>query len=241
LVPGENNEKGIQLLHERTDWSDDLFFNYRQLENATQQEKMDFGFVHHNEVNLPQAFILHITYQAHWTHTGGDNFPHPINTINDSAQGVGVGLKRQFGSSLILGGNFAYLHSHYRADSSSPTLNSTIQGDGRYWQAYARYSRLKIVFGYWHGENYSHEAGDEYFRASVLRLGIVHWDILLSPDFNLFTEAVGYFIGNNNLGYSHFVKPTFTIQAAWHFAIPSKGWTPGGDDSVVPTRWDLGI
>src|SRR4029077_17736784 len=83
LVPGENNEKGIQLLHTRQDWSDDLFFNYRQLETATEQEKMDFGYVHHNEFTLPRDFMLHLTYQAHWTHTGGDNFPHPINTIND--------------------------------------------------------------------------------------------------------------------------------------------------------------
>jgi hypothetical protein len=243
LISGQNTEKGLQLLHNGKDWTDDLFFNYRQTETATQQEKLDFGFVHHNDYRLPSDLILHLTYQAHWTHTGGDNYPHLINTINDSAQAWGVGLKRQLGSSVIVGGNFSYLHSHYRTDSSSAPLSETIQGDGRYTQLFVRYGRIKVVYGSWRGSNFSHEEGDEYFRASVMRLGIIHWDILLGNDFNLFAEAVGYFIGNNDVGYSHFVKPTFTIQAAWHFAVPSLGWNLGNSPETwpPPDRWDTGL
>ena len=78
-----------------------------------------------------------------------------------------------------------------------------------------------------------------------MRVAVAHYDILLSPDFNLFSEVTGYFIGNNDQGYSHYVKPTFTLQAAWHFAVPSKGWNIGaeapGDESRNITRWDTGL
>jgi hypothetical protein len=68
--------------------------------------------------------------------------------------------------------------------------------------------------------------------------GIIHYDMLISEDFNLFAEVVGYFIENNSLGISHYVKPTFWIQAAWHFAVPSKGWRPGEAPTDEP-RWDF--
>jgi len=142
----------------------------------------------------------------------------------------------------LLGGNFAYLHSHFRTDSDTPGLTTRVNGDGRYTEFYLRWDRLKVIYGHWRGHNYSHESGDEYFRTDVMRLGTIHWDILLSPDFNLFFESTGYFIGNNRLGYSHFIKPTFTLQCAWHFGVPAQGWQVGEPSAPpAPDRCDTGL
>jgi len=239
----ENNdtEKGVQLLNRSPNWDDDLYFNYRQFETANRQEKFDLGYVHHNKWEVVDKTFVGISYQAHYIHTGGDNFPHPIQTISDVAQTAGVGIKRQFGDRWIWGVNWWYLHSHHRQDSSTPSLDTESNGNGRYLQAYFRYSRFKMLGGLWRGYNYFHETGDQYFETGVMRLAVAHWDLLISPDFNLFGEVTGYFIGNNTQGYSRYVKSTFMLQASWHFAIPSKGWTPSGDDDVVPTRWDTGL
>ena len=236
----ENHETGLQLLHRQPGWRDDFFFNYHQTETAGRNEKFDLGYVHHNEWKL-----FNFNYQAHWQHAGGDNFPHPADTINDSAQAAGVGLKHEVLPALILGANFYYLHSHLRVDSDTPGMSMRVNGNGRYWQAFARWSRLKLVYAHWHGRDFSHADGDEYFKAPNMHQGTIHYDLLLSDDFTLFGELTGYFVGNNSLGITHYVKPTFLIQGAWHFAIPSKGWdigpTAAASDSAVPSRWDTGL
>jgi hypothetical protein len=228
-----NHEEGLQLLNLHPNWRDDLFVNYHQIETANQHELIDFGFTHHNDWKF-----LNLTYQAHWQHQGGDNFPHPDNTINDTAQAVGIGIKQKVGDSFIVGGNYYYLHSHYRVQSDTPGDTTRKNGDGHYFTTYVRYSRLKLTYGHWHGNGYSHGDGDQYFQVPNMEQAIVHYDMLISEDFSLFAEVVGYFVENNSLGIDHYVKPTFWIQASWHFAIPSKGWSPGEPPSDEP-RWDF--
>ncbi|HVO32276.1 MAG TPA: hypothetical protein VMU17_00070, partial [Elusimicrobiota bacterium] len=231
----DNHETGMQLFHHREHWSDDLFFNERQFETPELNEKFDFGYTHHNDWKW-----LDFTYQAHWTHTGGDNFHHTYNTINDSAQTAGIGFHERLLSHGLFGGSYNYLHSHYRTDTNTASLNEQINGDGHFVQGYIRWSRLKLIFGYWHGSNFSHDGGDPYFTVDNMRQGIIHWDILMSSDFNLFGEITGYYIGNNSQHIDHYVKSTFLLEAAWHFGLPSKGWggTPGENP---PERWDTGL
>jgi hypothetical protein len=233
-----NNEKGMQLLHRRPGWNDDLFFNYQQTETATRNEKFNFGYVHHNEWRW-----LFFTYQAHWIHYGGTEFPHPDNTINDSAQTAGLGLKFHPHPCVMFGADYYYLHSHYRVDSDNPALLERINGNGHWLEAFIRWSRLRVSFGDWHGSDYSHEGGDPYFTVPNMQNLVAHWDILVGQEFNLFGETTAYFIGNNELNISHYVKPTFWVEAAWHFAWPRLGWSAGGQaaaPSIPPERWDEG-
>ena len=236
----DNNEKGMQVLHRREGWTDDLFFNYRQSETAERQEKFDLGYVHHNEWKW-----FNFTYQAHFTHTGGDNFPHTYNTISDSAQTGGAGLKFHPFANFIWGGSYSYLHSHFRTDAGPDTaLSRQVNGDGHLVEGFIRWSRLRVTFGDWHNSNYSHEGGDPYYIVPVMQFLEAHWDFVVAEDFKLFGEITGYFLGNNNNGFSHYVKPTFWIEAAWHFSIPSKGWALGAleeEKDEEPARWDNDI
>ena len=82
------------------------------------------------------------------------------------------------------------------------------------------------------------------FVLPTMQLATIRWDILLSPDFNLYFETTGYFIGNNDLGYDRFVKAAFHIQGSWQFSIPIIEWsTPAASPKgePVPARWDYGI
>jgi hypothetical protein len=245
------DENGAQLVL-KTDYSyDDFYFNYRLLDTHEHNEKFDFGFVHRNRWKW-----FYFDYQAHWIHDGGELNPHPYDTRNDVAQAAGLsaqlvpaGRPGERASPLaggwILGAGYHYLHSHLRQDADTPAyLIPSTNGDGNLAQAYAYWRRLKLIYGDWRGRGFYHEGGDPMFKLPVLDMVTFRWDILLSRDFNLYAETTGYFIGNNNLGYSHDVKAAFHLQCSWQFSIPVTEWTtpaaaPEGEK--VPARWDYGL
>jgi len=82
------------------------------------------------------------------------------------------------------------------------------------------------------------------FILPVLRMATIRWDILLSRDFNLYFESTSYFIGNNDLGYSHDAQTAFHIQGSWQFSIPIMEWTSASaspEGAPMPSRWDYGL
>ncbi len=234
------NENGAQLIVKKPGWYDDLYFNYRLLDTADHNEKFDFGFVHRSEWKW-----LTLHYQAHWIHNGGELNPHAFNTRNDVAQAGGLGVQFRPAAAFSIGGTYSYLHSHLRQDADSPAdLIGSTNGDGDLYQVFARWSRLKVIYGNWRGHRFSHEGGDPMFTLPVLQMATFRWDILLSRDFNLFAETTGYFVGNNVQGYDHDIKAAFHIQASWQFSIPIIEWTTPAaspEGSPVPSRWDYGI
>src|ERR1019366_10053931 len=94
-------------------------------------------------------------------------------------------------------------------------------GHGHLLQAFARWGRLKLIYGSWRGHGYYHEGGDPVYVLPVVRTATIRWDILLSQDFNLFFESTSYVIGNNDLGYDHDLKTAFHLQTSWQFSIPA--------------------
>ncbi len=237
------NETGAQMILKRPNEYEDLFFNYEMQDVQEHNEKFALGFVHQNIFWRWLSF----NYQAHWLHYGGQFNPHPIGTRNDVAQAVGLGLSCHplDTQSFILGARYTYLRSHLRQDSTDPAINiPRTNGHGNLIEAIARWGRLKLIYGHWRGYDYYHEGGDPMFILPVLNMATVRWDILLGRDFNLYAETTGYYIGNNNLGYSHEVKTAFHIQASWQFSIPIVEWsTPAAspEGQPVPARWDYGI
>ena len=237
------HETGAQVILKKENLYDDLFFNYEQQDTAEHNEKFVLGFVHRNTF----WNWLSLNYQSHWIHYGGQNNFHPIATRNDVAQIIGpeVEYRPDRLNYLTVGGAFYYLHSHLRQDSTDPTLiiNST-NGDGRLLQGYIRWGRVKAIYGDFRGHNYYHEDGDPMYILPILRMATVRWDILYSPDFNLYMDTTGYFIGTNDLGYGKYVKTAFHVQGSWQFSIPIVEWTnpaPSPKGPPVPTRWDYGI
>lgn len=236
------NETGAQLILKQPSLYDDLFFNYEQQNVGPNNEKFALGFVHRNNWEW-----LYLNYQAHWLHYGGENDSQPIETRNDVAQAAGLDAEFHLLdiSSLIVGAGYTYLHSHLRQDASDPAyIIPSTNGHGDLWQTFARWGRLKIIYGYWHGYNYYHQDGDPMFVLPTMQLATVRWDILLSPDFSLYCETTGYFIGDNNLGYDRDAKAAFHIQGSWQFSIPIVEWTnpaASPEGPHVPARWDYGI
>lgn len=239
-VETRTNETGAQVMFQRENWYDDLFFDYYRTDNADHNEKFDWGFVHRNSWK-----ILNITYQAHWVHEGGEINIHPYNTVNDVAQVVGGGLQHRVLSSLIVGTNYLYFHSHYQRESTiTPSLNRSNTGDGSLLEGYIRYRRIKAIYGNWRGHHFEHEGGDPMFRLPVMSMVSLRWDILQGREFNLLAEYTGYFIGNNNQNYNRYLKSAFHIQASWQFSIPIIEWdnpVPTPEGPPVPSRWDYGI
>lgn len=234
------HETGLQVILKKPHLYDDLYFNYRLLDTPSHNEKFDLGFVHRNMWKG-----LSFDYQSHWVHEGGELHPHFTNTRNDVAQAFGVGLQFHPLRSTFVGGNYVRFHSHLRQDSDTPALEiPSTAGAGNLFQAWTRVWRFKLIYGHWNGRHFSHEGGDPMFTLPSLNIATVRWDIILSRDFNLLAETTGYFIGNNDQGYDHYVKATFHIQAAWQFSIPVMEWTspaasPEGEP--IPARWDYGI
>ncbi len=235
------NETGAQLILQKPHSYDDFFFQYQQQDIAAHNEKFALGFVHRN------AFwdTLSLHYQAHWIHYGGEFNPHPIFTRNDVAQAVGAGLYQRFARSLLIGGRYTYFNSHLRQETNdvATTIPKT-DGNGSLWEAYARYARAKLIYGYWRGKDYYHEGGDPMFILPRLIMLSFRYDILLSRDFNLYAETTEYFIGNNNLGYDHAMKSAIHIQASWQFSVPIIEWTSPAaspEGPPVPARWDYGL
>jgi hypothetical protein len=237
------NETGAQVILKKPDIYDDLFFNYEMQDLPDHNEKFALGFVHRNTF----WGWLSLNYQSHWLHYGGQFNPHPIGTRNDVAQAIGPSVEFHPFSykPLALGGSFTYLYSHLRQDSTDPAfLITSTNGHGNLLQAFARWGRLKLIYGHWRGYGYYHEGGDPMFILPVMRMGTIRWDILLSQDFNLYAETTGYYIGNNDLGYGHYVKAAFHIEASWQFSIPLLEWTSPAaspEGVPVPARWDYGI
>jgi hypothetical protein len=236
----ETNEAGMQLILKKPFLYDDFYYNYRLMDTSAHNEKFDLGFVHRNNWKW-----LSLNYQSHWIHEGGQLNPHTFNTRNDVAQTFGVGLQFHPIHSLMIGGSYNRLNSHLRqdADGAAYQINSRT-GTGHLFQAYARWGRVKLIFGDWRGHQFFHEGGDPMFTLPNMNLLTARWDILLSHDFNLFAETTGYFIGNNDLGYDRYIKAAFHIQAAWQFSVPIMEWTspaasPEGEP--LPARWDYGI
>ena len=237
------NETGAQVILKKPEEYDDLFFNYEKQDIPGQNEKFALGFVHRNHFWRWLTF----NYQAHWLHYGGQFNPHPVETRNDVAQAAGLGIScHPFDAdSFILGGRWTYLHSHLRQESTDLTVNiPSTNGHGNLLEAIARWGRLKLIYGSWRGDGYYHEGGDPMFILPVVRVATVRWDILLSRDFNLYFESTNYFVGNNDLGYSHDVKTAFHVQASWQFSIPVMEWTSPAaspEGVPIPARWDYGI
>jgi hypothetical protein len=217
------HEDGAQVIVKKPNRYEDLFFNYEMQDTTEHNEKFALGFVHRNNWKW-----LYLNYQAHWLHYGGQNSQHPVETRNDVAQALG--LEGEFHplhtDSATLGAGYTYLLSHLRQEGIDPdhTIPST-NGHGSLFQVFARWGRLKVIGGSWHGDGYYHEGGDPMFILPTLGLATVRWDILVSRDFNLFAETTGYYIGNNDLGYGHYAKAAFHIQTAWQFSIPIVEWT----------------
>jgi len=236
------HENGAQLIVKKPNLYEDLFFNYEMQDTADHNEKFALGFVHRNSWKW-----LSLDYQAHWLHYGGQINPHPVETRNDVAQAVG--LDAEFHpfhlDSTIMGAGYTYLWSHLRQEGADPALTiASTNGQGSLWQAYVRWGRLKLIGARWDGRDYYHEGGDPMFALPSLGLATVRWDILLSRDFNLFAETTGYYIGNNDLGYSRYIKAAFHIQASWQFSVPIVEWTSPAaspEGAPVPARWDYGI
>jgi hypothetical protein len=237
------NETGAQLILKEPYIYDDLFFNYQQQDIQAHNEKFALGFVHRN--TLWQW--LSLNYQAHWLHYGGQFNPHPIETRNDVAQAVGMGIAcHPFDSrSFTVGARFTYLHSHLRQEAADPVSNiPTTNGHGQLLEAIARWGRLKLIYGSYRGHEYYHEGGDPMFILPVLRMATIRWDILLAQDFNLYFETTEYVIGNNDLGYTHDLKSAIHIQASWQFSVPIMEWTSPAaspEGQPIPARWDYGI
>jgi hypothetical protein len=232
-------ETGMQVKYERTQWFDDLYFNYRRQDTAVSHEKFDLGFVHRNAWK-----ILRFNYQSHWVHEGGELHSHDINTVNDVAQAAGIGLHHDFTPNWALGWRFEYLHSHYRADATDPLLRNTHNGDGTMNEIYARWKRVKLIAQSWRGHGYSHVGGDPLFTVDRMHLFSARWDILLSSDFSILTEATGYFVGTNRQGIDHVMKAAIHVQAVWQFSIPIVQWTTpsaSAHGQPIPERWDEGI
>jgi hypothetical protein len=233
-------ETGAQVILQKPYLYDDLYFNYRDLDTAAHNEKFDLAFVHRNTWKW-----FYLNYQMHWVHYGGELFPHPIDTRNDTAQAFGLGLQFHPYQSLMYGISFNRLHSHLRQDSDTPGyLIPSTAGNGTLCQAWARYGRVKLIFGDWRGHNFYHEGGDPMFTLPNVDLATLRWDIILSRDFNLYLENTEYFIGNNDLGYNHFMKTALLLQGSWQFSIPIMEWTtpaPSPEGVPVPTRWDYGL
>jgi hypothetical protein len=237
----ENKEEGVQLIFDRPAWYDDLYFNYRELDTVEHNEKFDLGFVHHNEWKW-----LHFSYQAHWIHQGGELNPHPVNTVNDVAQSIGIGVHgRPFSSpAILLGASYAHLHSRQRQDATDPALRFTNNGGGDMFEAFMRWSRVKLIVNDWRGHGFNHEGGDPMYTLPVLDTLTLRWDILNSRDFNLFGETTGYLVGSNSQGYKHDVKAAFWLQASWQFSVPIFEWTSpaaSSEGQPRPARWDYGI
>jgi hypothetical protein len=237
------NETGAQLILKKPNIYDDFFFNYENQDIPTHNEKFALGFVHRNTFWK----WLSLNYQAHWLHYGGENNPHPIETRNDVAQAVGIGIAcHPFDTpSFTIGGRYTYLHSHLRQEAGAPADNiPRTNGHGRLLEAIARWGRVKLIYGSYRGDGYYHEGGDPMFILPVVRMGTLRWDILLAQDFNLYLETTEYFIGNNNLGYNHDIKSAIHVQASWQFSIPIMEWTSpaaSSEGAPIPARWDYGI
>ena len=235
------HETGAQVIVKRPDEYEDLFFNYEKQDVSNNNEKFALGFVHRNTF----WDFLSLNYQSHWIHYGGQFNPHPIGTRNDVAQAAGPDIMfHPFNfDPLSIGGGYSYLWSHLRQDSTDPALLiPSVNGHGSLLQAYVRWGRLKLIYGHWRGYNYYHEGGDPMFDLPVVRMATIRWDILLSQDFSLYAETTAYFIGDNDLGYGHYVKAAFHIQASWQFSIPIMEWTSPAaspEGVPVPARWDL--
>jgi hypothetical protein len=232
-------ETGAQLLHRRENWYDDLFINYRLKDTPEHQEKFDLGFVHRN-----QWKFLRLNYQSHWTHQGGTLFSHPVDTINDVAQAVGGGVHYQPGRSWILGAGYHYLHSHRRVDAADPALRQEHNGNGNLYEAYLRWSRLKLTYQYWRGKDFEHESGDAWFTLPKVQLAAVRWDIIMSRDFNLLLDYTGYFIGTNDRQIEQYLKSAIHLQVTWQFSIPVLEWTTPAvtpEGPPIPARWDEGL
>jgi hypothetical protein len=237
------NETGAQVILKNPHEYDDLFFNYEMQDVRDHNEKFALGFVHRNRLWQ----ILSFNYQEHWLHYGGQFNPHPIETRNDLAQAAGLSVEgRPFPTnSLTMGGGYTYLFSHLRQEavSAADEIPST-DGHGHLWQAFARWGRMKVLYGHWRGHSYYHEGGDPMFILPTLSMTTIRWDILLGRDFNLYAETTAYYIGDNSLGYSRYVKAAFHIQASWQFSIPVLEWTSPAaspEGAPVPARWDYGI
>jgi hypothetical protein len=235
-------ETGAQLILKKPFLYDDLFFNYEEQNVGLNNEKFVLGFVHRNNWKW-----LYFNYQAHWLHYGGENDSTEIETRNDVAQAAGLDAEyHPFDiSSVIIGGGYTYLRSHLRQDSSNPAyLIPSINGHGNLWQVWARYGRVKLIFGDWRGHDYYHQDGDPMFTLPNVDLATIRWDIILARDFNLYLENTEYFIGNNDMGYNHVMKTALLIQGSWQFSIPIMEWSSPAaspEGQSIPARWDYGI
>ncbi len=239
-IRSSTNETGVQIKHERERWFDDLYYNYRLQDTSEHREKFDLGFVHRN------AFlkIFRLSYESHWIHEGGELHPRDVTTINDVAQAAGGGLHYDLTDNWAIGWKYNYLHSHYRADATDPTLRRTHNGDGDLYEVYARWKRVKLIAQSWYGHEYQHEGGDPLYIVPRMHVLSARWDILLSRDFSLLTEATGYFVGTNDEGVDKTMKAAIHVQAVWQFSIPIVEWTTPAaspEGQPVPARWDEGI
>jgi len=239
-VRDQATETGVQLLHRRENWYDDLYFNYRLQDTPEHNEKFDLGFVHRNFL----WEFLRLDYQSHWIHEGGTLNPHPFDTLNDIASAAGVGAQLHPLPFCIIGARWAYLHSHRRVDSSNPALVEHVNGDGHYYEAFTRINRFKFGYAYWRSHRYSHEGGDPWFTLGRLQLVTARWDVILGRDFNVFLGYTGYFPGNDNPGISRLLMSAIHLQVAWQFSIPIHEWnTPAAapEGQPIPARWDEGL
>lgn len=236
-------ETGAQVLYQKPNEHDDLFFNYEQQDVAAHNEKFALGFVHRNT----WWDLLSLDYQAHWLHYGGEFNPHPIETRNDVAQAAGLEVAGHPWAErpMILGVSYSFLYSHLRQEAIDPAQSiASVNGHGHLIQAFMTWKRLKVIYGLWRGNGYYHEGGDPMFVLPLMNMATVRVDILRSQDFNLLLESTNYFIQQNNLGYRHDVKTAIHLQASWEFSIPLLEWngpTPSPEGAPVPTRWDYGL
>lgn len=233
------HEQGMQVLYQKPNWYNDLYFNYRLQDTTDHREKFDLGFVHRSAWRW-----LRVTYQSHWIHEGGElNYHEPL-TVNDVAQAGGAGLHYDLTRDWAFGGKYLYLSSHYRADATPLALRTTHNGSGNLFEIYGRWRHFKLIAQDWTGHGYQHEGGDKLFQVDRMHVFIFRGDLVLSRDFSILAEGTGYFVGTNSEGIDKVMKAAIHVQAAWQFSIPLFEWTSPsvtGEGQPFPARWDDGL
>lgn len=243
-VRDEAAESGAQLLYQQENWKQDLFFNYRLQDTPAHNEKFDVGFTHNNAWKF-----LRFNYQVHWIHYGGTLNRHTYATINDIAHLFGVGMQFQPGERWIVGAKYSYLTSKRKEAAADerdggPVNRQDTRGTGRLYEAYIRYSRVKLGYEYFRGILYQHEGSDPWYTLPKLSIVTLRWDILTSNQFNLFLRYSGGMAGENTQDVSHQLMSAIHLQANWKFSLPICEWTNGavsGGTPSMPERWDDGV
>lgn len=237
-------ESGAQLLFNKENWSQELYFNYRQQDTPEHNEKFDVGFTHNNAWKF-----LRFNYQVHWIHYGGTLNRHTYATINDVAHLFGAGMQFQPAARWIVGAKYSYLMSKRKEAAADPADGGPLtrqdtKGSGRLYEVYTRISRVKISYAYWRGILYQHEGSDPWYTLPRLSVISLRWDILASKQFNMVLGYSGGMAGPNDRGVSRELMSAIHLQAAWKFSIPICEWTGGSVTAGTPSmpeRWDDGV